>query len=54
MRTHKCGELNKQHLGETVECAVGFIVVGIMAGLFLSICRDRAGLVQVVVDPDVA
>jgi aspartyl-tRNA synthetase len=54
MRTHKCGELNKQQLGATV------IINGWVhrrrdhGGVIFIDLRDRAGLVQVVVDPDVA
>lgn len=54
MRTHKCGELNTQQLGSTV------VICGWVhrrrdhGGVIFIDLRDRAGLVQVVVDPDVA
>lgn len=54
MRTHKCGELNTKQLGTTV------IINGWVhrrrdhGGVIFIDLRDRAGLVQVVVDPDVA
>ena len=54
MRTHKCGELSKQQLGATV------VINGWVhrrrdhGGVIFIDLRDRTGLVQVVVDPDVA
>ena len=54
MRTHKCGELNKQYLGETVSICGWVHRRRDHGGVIFIDLRDRAGLVQVVVDPDVA
>ena len=54
MRTHKCGELNKQQLGETVTINGWVHRRRDHGGVIFIDLRDRAGLVQVVVDPDVA
>ncbi|NOU22279.1 MAG: aspartate--tRNA ligase, partial [Methyloglobulus sp.] len=54
MRTHKCGELNKQQLGATVTIYGWVHRRRDHGGVIFIDLRDRAGLVQVVVDPDVA
>jgi aspartyl-tRNA synthetase len=54
MRTHKCGELNKQQLGTTVTVNGWVHRRRDHGGVIFIDLRDRAGLVQVVVDPDVA
>jgi len=54
MRTHKCGEINKQQLGATVEICGWVHRRRDHGGVIFIDLRDRAGLVQVVFDPDVA
>jgi len=54
MRTHKCGELNTQQLGETVSICGWVHRRRDHGGVIFIDLRDRAGLVQIVVDPDVA
>ena len=54
MRTHKCGELNTQQLDETVSICGWVHRRRDHGGVIFIDLRDRAGLVQVVVDPDVA
>jgi aspartyl-tRNA synthetase len=54
MRTHKCGELTKQQLGATVTICGWVHRRRDHGGVIFIDLRDRAGLVQVVVDPDVA
>ena len=54
MRTHKCGELNTQQLGATVSICGWVHRRRDHGGVIFIDLRDRAGLVQVVVDPDVA
>lgn len=53
MRTHKCGELDKQHKTQTVEVCGWVHRRRDHGGVIFIDLRDRAGLVQVVVDPDV-
>ncbi len=53
MRTHKCGELNTQQLGQTVSICGWVHRRRDHGGVIFIDLRDRAGLVQVVVDPDV-
>ena len=54
MRTHKCGELSKQQLGATVTINGWVHRRRDHGGVIFIDLRDRAGLVQIVVDPDVA
>jgi aspartyl-tRNA synthetase len=54
MRTHKCGELNTKQLGATVTINGWVHRRRDHGGVIFIDLRDRAGLVQVVVDPDVA
>ena len=54
MRSHYCGHLNKSLLGETVELCGWVNRRRDLGGLIFIDMRDREGIVQVVVDPDMA
>jgi aspartyl-tRNA synthetase len=54
MRTHKCGALNTQHTAQTVTICGWVHRRRDHGGVIFIDLRDRAGLVQVVADPDAA
>ncbi len=54
MRSHYCGHLNKSLVGQTVELCGWVNRRRDLGGLIFIDMRDREGIVQVVVDPDMA
>ncbi len=51
-RTHKCNELNKVNVGETVKISGWINVVRDHGGIIFIDLRDHFGLTQVVIDPE--
>jgi aspartyl-tRNA synthetase len=52
MRTHYCGHLNKSLAGQTVDLCGWVNRRRDLGGLIFIDMRDREGVVQVVIDPD--
>jgi aspartyl-tRNA synthetase len=52
MRTHLCGEVNEQLVGQTVQLCGWVDRRRDLGGLIFIGLRDHAGIVQVVVEPD--
>lgn len=53
-RTHNCGEFRNAHVGQTVSVCGWIQRRRDLGGLIFIDLRDRSGLVQLVLDPDVA
>ena len=52
MRTHLCGEVNEQLAGQSVDLCGWVDNRRDLGGLIFISLRDRAGIIQVVVEPD--